>query len=185
MLGLGGYASGPYHADGAGPRRSGGGARTKCKARACESSGGTFRCVGASRVRGGRRHTFAAQRQEFSGIPIRKEFFNLPARTHRAPFTVLVTGGSQGSRRINQAVLAAASTWQAAPAATKTWADERRLSSVRLLHQTGQKEFEEVRAAYQDIGQSTRRFHHFFDDMPRGIRGSRRRGLPRGCVSSC
>ena len=108
---------------------------------------------------------FAAQRQEFSGIPIRKEFFNLPARTHRAPFTVLVTGGSQGSRRINQAVLAAASTWQAAPAATKTWADERRLSSVRLLHQTGQKEFEEVRAAYKTLGVDAK-VSPFFDDMP-------------------
>ena len=98
---------------------------------------------------------FAAQRQEFSGIPIRKEFFNLPARTHRAPFTVLVTGGSQGSRRINQAMLAA----------TKTWADERRLSSVRLLHQTGQKEFEEVRAAYKTLGVDAK-VSPFFDDMP-------------------
>jgi len=98
---------------------------------------------------------FPDKRQEFSGIPIRKEFFNLPARTNRNPFTVLVTGGSQGSRRINQAVLAAA----------KTWADDRRLSSVRLLHQTGEREFKEVSAAHQTSGIDAK-VSAFFDDMP-------------------
>lgn len=111
---------------------------------------------------------FPDQRQEFSGIPIRKEFFDLPARTHRAPFTVLVTGGSQGSRRINQAMLAAASTWQTVPAAAKTRADDRRLSSVRLLHQTGERDFEEVSAAYQ-AARIDAEVSAFFDDMPRAF----------------
>ena len=102
---------------------------------------------------------FPDKRQEVSGIPIRKEFFNLPARINREPFTVLVTGGSQGSRRINQAALAAA----------RTWAHDRRLSSVRLLHQTGEKEFEQIRRAYEAAGIEVE-VSAFLDDMPRAFR---------------
>ena len=102
---------------------------------------------------------FPDKRQEFSGIPIRKEFFNLPARTERTPFTVLATGGSQGSRRINQAVMTAARTWE----------DDPRLCSVRLMHQTGEKEFEQARAAYQASGIDVE-VSPFLDDMPRAFR---------------
>ena len=101
---------------------------------------------------------FPDERQEVSGIPIRKEFFHLPARVHRDPFTVLVTGGSQGSRRINQAVLAAA----------RTWADDRRLPGIRLLHQTGEKGFQEVRSAYEAAGIDVE-VSAFLDDMPRAF----------------
>ena len=101
---------------------------------------------------------FPNKRQEVSGIPIREEFFHLPVRSHRTPFTVFATGGSQGSRRINQAVLKAAREWQLGG----------RLPGMRLLHQTGEKEFEEIRDAYQVSGIGAE-VSPFFDDMPRAF----------------
>src|SRR5208282_751617 len=40
-----------------------------------------------------------------TGCPIRKEFFAVPAKEHRAPFTLLITGGSRGALPINRAVV--------------------------------------------------------------------------------
>jgi UDP-N-acetylglucosamine--N-acetylmuramyl-(pentapeptide) pyrophosphoryl-undecaprenol N-acetylglucosamine transferase len=46
---------------------------------------------------------FPKGRTEVTGLPVREEFFNLPARARGQRFAVLVTGGSQGSRRLNEA----------------------------------------------------------------------------------
>lgn len=70
------------------------------------------------------------------GLPVRPEFFSVPPKRHQPPFTILVFGGSQGSRTLNRAVLEALP--QLAP-----WRQE-----LLLLHQTGQNEYNAVREAY-------------------------------------
>jgi UDP-N-acetylglucosamine--N-acetylmuramyl-(pentapeptide) pyrophosphoryl-undecaprenol N-acetylglucosamine transferase len=49
------------------------------------------------------RRYFPPDRTELTGLPVRAEFFAIPAKQPGAEFTVLVTGGSQGSRTLNQA----------------------------------------------------------------------------------
>ena len=101
------------------------------------------------------RSYFAAGRGEVSGIPIRKEFFELQPRTGRSPFTVLITGGSQGARSLNQAVVEALPSWRAGAGP----------SELRILHQTGERDFERVRSAYGTIDEGWR-VDAFFHDMP-------------------
>ncbi len=83
---------------------------------------------------------FPAGRTELTGLPVREEFFALPAKPRGDGFTVLITGGSQGSRTLNQA---ARQSWPLFRAA--------RLP-VRLIHQTGPAAFEEWRAAFAASG---------------------------------
>lgn len=71
-----------------------------------------------------------------TGCPVREDFFRVPARRHREPFTLLITGGSQGAQVINRALV------EALP----------RLESHRerlfFIHQTGQRDYNAVREAY-------------------------------------
>jgi UDP-N-acetylglucosamine--N-acetylmuramyl-(pentapeptide) pyrophosphoryl-undecaprenol N-acetylglucosamine transferase len=46
---------------------------------------------------------FPPGRTEVTGVPVRKEFFEIPARPAGGVFHLLVTGGSQGSRTLNNA----------------------------------------------------------------------------------
>ncbi len=49
---------------------------------------------------------FPAGRSEVTGVPVRSEFFAIRPRPPLAGWTVLITGGSQGSRTLNQAFAA-------------------------------------------------------------------------------
>jgi UDP-N-acetylglucosamine--N-acetylmuramyl-(pentapeptide) pyrophosphoryl-undecaprenol N-acetylglucosamine transferase len=75
-----------------------------------------------------------------TGIPVRDDFHRIPPRTKREPFTVLIYGGSQGSHALNSIVCGSLAELTAAG------------SRLRLIHQTGEKEFETVQAAYRDAG---------------------------------
>jgi UDP-N-acetylglucosamine--N-acetylmuramyl-(pentapeptide) pyrophosphoryl-undecaprenol N-acetylglucosamine transferase len=102
-----------------------------------------------------------------TGLPVRRAFFEIPSRAAPtaplpvsavtqpgvavSPFTILVVGGSQGSRAINQAV--PESVRLLAPAA------------MRIIHQTGERDYNEVRSAYQERGLAAE-VHAFIDDMP-------------------
>jgi len=75
-----------------------------------------------------------------TGNPIRPQFKSIGEKTHQAPYTVLVFGGSQGAQAINRAVresLAHLSDWK---------------SKIRFVHQTGEKQVEEIRKAYAEAG---------------------------------
>jgi UDP-N-acetylglucosamine--N-acetylmuramyl-(pentapeptide) pyrophosphoryl-undecaprenol N-acetylglucosamine transferase len=48
-----------------------------------------------------RRH-FPGGRTELTGLPVRREFFDIQSRPARPPFTVLITGGSRGSQTLNR-----------------------------------------------------------------------------------
>jgi UDP-N-acetylglucosamine--N-acetylmuramyl-(pentapeptide) pyrophosphoryl-undecaprenol N-acetylglucosamine transferase len=75
------------------------------------------------------------------GNPVRREFFDIPPKARDATrFSVLVFGGSQGARAINEAMVAALPNLEV----------ERDV--LRLTHQTGEADFEKVQAGYTDAG---------------------------------
>lgn len=90
-----------------------------------------------------------------TGNPVRHEFFEIPVRQRDASqFSILVFGGSQGARAINEAMIAAL------PALGYL------RSSLRITHQTGEADFEKVRAAYLDEGWADRvEVKRYIDDM--------------------
>ncbi len=49
------------------------------------------------------RKFFPAGRTELTGLPVRQEFFDIPERPAGSVFSVLITGGSRGSRALNTA----------------------------------------------------------------------------------
>jgi UDP-N-acetylglucosamine--N-acetylmuramyl-(pentapeptide) pyrophosphoryl-undecaprenol N-acetylglucosamine transferase len=76
-----------------------------------------------------------------TGNPVRREFFDIPRKTRdTARFSLLVFGGSQGARAINDAMVAALALLEA----------ER--DTLFITHQTGEADFEHVRRGYVDAG---------------------------------
>src|SRR5215208_3585551 len=72
-----------------------------------------------------------------TGNPVRREFFEIPPkRREPGKFFLLVFGGSQGARAINEAMVAALPKLKELPVA------------LRIKHQTGPADFEKVKAAY-------------------------------------
>ena len=90
-----------------------------------------------------------------TGNPVRREFFDIPVRqTDPSQFSLLIFGGSQGAHAINQAMV------EALPELEK----ERKL--LRITHQTGEADFEKVRAAYKDAGWGEQvEVRRYIDDM--------------------
>ncbi len=88
-----------------------------------------------------------------TGVPVRREFFHLPVRSPDAPPTLLVFGGSQGAHAINMAVM------QALPILALS------TPAVHVIHQTGEKDYEEVQASAKIAGISAE-VSPFIDDMP-------------------
>jgi UDP-N-acetylglucosamine--N-acetylmuramyl-(pentapeptide) pyrophosphoryl-undecaprenol N-acetylglucosamine transferase len=90
-----------------------------------------------------------------TGNPVRREFFEVPAKG-RDPqqFSLLIFGGSQGARAVNEAMVAALSHLS-------------ELSGVlRITHQTGKLDFEKVRAGYAAAGlESIASVREYIDDM--------------------
>jgi UDP-N-acetylglucosamine--N-acetylmuramyl-(pentapeptide) pyrophosphoryl-undecaprenol N-acetylglucosamine transferase len=75
-----------------------------------------------------------------TGVPVRADFFQLPPRDLKALPSLLVFGGSQGARSINRVMR------EALPALRE------RIPSLQIMHQTGERDFEETRAAYAAAG---------------------------------
>jgi UDP-N-acetylglucosamine--N-acetylmuramyl-(pentapeptide) pyrophosphoryl-undecaprenol N-acetylglucosamine transferase len=92
-----------------------------------------------------------------TGNPIRKEFFDLGAR-HRQPATgnkqrLLIFGGSQGSRVLNDAMTGALLFLA------------RLKDSLDIVHQTGPNELEKVRTAYSQSAFADARVVPYLDPM--------------------
>lgn len=66
---------------------------------------------------------FPEGRAEVTGVPVRAEFFSVPRKSRGDILTVLITGGSQGSRTLNNATRASWPLFRNAP--------------VRFIHQAG------------------------------------------------
>lgn len=81
------------------------------------------------------RHTWGAKAM-VTGCPVRPEFFTIQPRKPQKPFRLLVTGGSQGALPINRAFIEAAELLA------------KRKAEMRIVHQTGERDYNNVRAAY-------------------------------------
>ena len=96
---------------------------------------------------------FPAAKTEVTGLPVREEFFAIPPRPGGATLRLLITGGSGGSRTLNQA---ARQSWPLFRAAN---------FPIHILHQTGRDAFEETRAAFLESGLEGE-VVPFIEDMP-------------------
>jgi len=93
-----------------------------------------------------------------TGNPVRREFFELPAK-RRDPkrFELLIFGGSQGAHAINEAMVAALSELQD-------------LNEVlQITHQTGTADLERVRAGYAAAGWGTADVRPYIEDIVTGF----------------
>jgi UDP-N-acetylglucosamine--N-acetylmuramyl-(pentapeptide) pyrophosphoryl-undecaprenol N-acetylglucosamine transferase len=93
-------------------------------------------------------------RCKVTGVPVRSAFFSISANVGGAP-TLLVFGGSQGARAINQAM-----TTPESLAGLRA-----KIPGIHIIHQTGQRDYDRVLAAYEQSGISGE-VHKFIDDMP-------------------
>jgi UDP-N-acetylglucosamine--N-acetylmuramyl-(pentapeptide) pyrophosphoryl-undecaprenol N-acetylglucosamine transferase len=88
-----------------------------------------------------------------TGNPVRGGFASLPRKEHREPLTLLAFGGSQGSRVLNRALVAALPHLPGP-------------DRLRIVHQTGPAMRDEVEAAYRGAGREAE-VVAFLDDMER------------------
>ena len=116
-----------------------------------------------------------------TGVPVREAFFKIPAKgaapgardllkkgevAARGVPTLLVFGGSQGAHAINQAMIESLPGLRA------------KIPALHIIHQTGERDYETVLAAYKRLGFTGERLtgersaamsgevHKFIDDMP-------------------
>jgi UDP-N-acetylglucosamine--N-acetylmuramyl-(pentapeptide) pyrophosphoryl-undecaprenol N-acetylglucosamine transferase len=87
-----------------------------------------------------------------TGVPVRAAFFSIAPKLAGVP-TLLVFGGSQGARAINQAMVESLPGLRA------------NIPGIHIIHQTGQRDYDHVLAAYQQSGISGE-VYKFIDDMP-------------------
>jgi len=109
---------------------------------------------------------------EVTGVPVREAFFHLAPKTPGQTPTLLVFGGSQGAHAINRAMVELTKPESLAGLRA-------RVPSIHIIHQTGQRDYEAVQAAYEKAGMpnvvappnvlsgaASAEVHKFIDDMP-------------------
>lgn len=97
---------------------------------------------------------FFGKKGTVTGNPVRKEFFNVkPKQRPDDPTSVLIFGGSQGARAINNAMIGALDHLNGT------------LESMKVVHQTGEADFERVRMAYAERGWETADVRPYISDM--------------------
>ncbi len=96
---------------------------------------------------------FYGGKARLTGHAVRKAFAEVPPKSHTPPFTVLIVGGSQGAKAINECV------------ANSLPLLERDRERLKFVHQTGERDYNVVKTAYQErrISADVR---PFIDDMP-------------------
>jgi len=99
---------------------------------------------------------FYGSRASVTGLPVRKEFGSIAPKRHIPPYTVLVSGGSQGSVAINACLI------QTLPLLAAVGVP------LRFIHQAGEHDLDRVRAAYGERGVEAETTA-FIEDMPRAF----------------
>jgi UDP-N-acetylglucosamine--N-acetylmuramyl-(pentapeptide) pyrophosphoryl-undecaprenol N-acetylglucosamine transferase len=89
---------------------------------------------------------------EVTGVPVRQAFFEVPAK-RGGTATLLVFGGSQGAHAINEAMIRCLPELR------------RQAPGVHIIHQTGERDYNDALAAYKSLGESAEVFK-FIEDMP-------------------
>lgn len=102
------------------------------------------------------RRFFPKDRTELTGLPVRQEFFSVPVKQATPEFTVLITGGSQGSRTLNEA---ARSSWPLFRQSRQSG------SFFRFIHQTGIAMHADLAREFAESGLSGE-IVPFINDMP-------------------
>jgi len=99
---------------------------------------------------------FYGEKARVTGHPVRAAFHAIPPKRHASPFNILVVGGSQGSKAINSAMRDGAPLLQCEG------------GGIEVVHQTGETDYNAVRAAYLEQGVAGR-VDAFIDDMPMAL----------------
>ena len=92
-----------------------------------------------------------------TGVPVRAQFFDLSSREKMraagGPPILLVFGGSQGARAINQSMCEAVSGLR------------EKTPNLQIIHQTGERDYSSTIEAYKKLGIKAE-ISKFIDDMP-------------------
>ena len=83
---------------------------------------------------------FFGRKAEITGNPVRSDFFAIPGKKTGDSLHLLITGGSQGARAINESMVAAL------PLLAEL------KDRISITHQTGEADFEKMSSAYRDSG---------------------------------
>jgi len=89
---------------------------------------------------------------EVTGVPVLQAFFDIAPKRGGTP-TLLVFGGSQGAHAINAALFRCLPVLQ------------REAPGIHIIHQTGERDYNDALAAYERVGESAEVFK-FIEDMP-------------------
>jgi UDP-N-acetylglucosamine--N-acetylmuramyl-(pentapeptide) pyrophosphoryl-undecaprenol N-acetylglucosamine transferase len=92
------------------------------------------------------------RRAEVTGVPVRQAFFEISPKRGGTP-TLLVFGGSQGAHAINEAMFRCLPELR------------RQAPGIHIIHQTGERDYNDALAAYKSLGESAEVFK-FIEDMP-------------------
>ncbi len=91
---------------------------------------------------------------QVTGVPVRQQFFEIGGRRRGdSRPTLLVFGGSQGAHSINQVMI------------ESLRALRERVPGLHIIHQTGERDYNDAQAAYLASGGSAE-VYPFIDDMP-------------------
>ena len=93
------------------------------------------------------------RRCEVTGVPVREAFFEIAGTPANHGPTLLIFGGSQGAHAINLVVMESVAELLA------------RVPGLHIVHQTGERDYNDAQAAYANFGGSVEAYR-FIDDMP-------------------
>ena len=99
---------------------------------------------------------FYGEKARVTGLPVRVAFHAIPPKNHHAPFSILVVGGSQGSKAINEVMVACAPFLN------------RESGRIEVVHQTGEADYNAVREAYLKHNLAAH-VCAFIEDMPEAL----------------
>jgi len=88
-----------------------------------------------------------------TGNPVRKEFFDIEAKPIGDTVNLLIFGGSQGARAINNGMIEALQSLGSSR------------NALRIVHQTGEADFEKIDAAYRENGWDYADVRRYIPDM--------------------
>lgn len=102
----------------------------------------------------GEAETYFGRKTVLTGNPVRAEFSQVPGRTGKEAFTLLVFGGSQGAQPINQAVIESLAILKS------------QVPDLQVIHQTGERDYPKVKQAYETMKMNAD-VRPFFGEIPR------------------
>lgn len=99
---------------------------------------------------------FYGSKARLTGHAVRKAFHGVPAKVHQPPLTLLIVGGSQGAKALNECATKALPLVAAA------------IKDLKVIHQTGERDYNVVCEAYRSRGIPVE-VTPFVEDMPQAF----------------